>query len=145
MVMTQVDMFRWLHGISMDRLPPLQYSLDAPSLPKNCSKIHKTIVTRLDTERTWISPMQELAFLHRPPFSYIDAHVTRPLLVSNDEKMYVSAGITSLRSNISVTWSQRQRNTTHVDAQCTMRSWWHGRINEIITKHRQRPSRYFTS
>lgn len=51
------------HGFSMDRLPPFQYSLDAPSLSLKRVEIYRLIrqdLIQLDTRRTWIEPSQEL-------------------------------------------------------------------------------------
>ena len=48
----QVTSWFQLHGFSMDRLPPFQYSLDAPSLPITRTKITTLIrqdLTHLDT------------------------------------------------------------------------------------------------
>ncbi|MCO5581650.1 hypothetical protein L7F22_035539 [Adiantum nelumboides] len=47
----------------MDKLPPFQYSLDAPSLTLTPSEITRLIrkdPIQLDTRRTWIQPAQEL-------------------------------------------------------------------------------------
>ncbi|RYA67342.1 hypothetical protein DD595_26345, partial [Enterobacter cloacae complex sp. 4DZ3-17B2] len=85
------------HGFSIDRLPPFQYSLDAPSLTLTQSEITKLIrqdLTQLDTRRTWIQPAQELGtkmadykenflqlsedgFVIRP--SYMDTHLSHGL------------------------------------------------------------------
>lgn len=88
------EMTSWFqpHGVSMDRLPPFQYSLDAPSLTLTRAEITRLIrqdLIQLDTRRTWIQPMQELGtkmafyrehllqltedgFVTRP--SYMDTH-----------------------------------------------------------------------
>ena len=86
-----------LHGFSMDRLPPFQYSLDAPSLSLTQREITRVIrldVFQLDTQRTWIQPAQELGtkmafyrehllqltedgFLTRP--AYMDTHLSHGL------------------------------------------------------------------
>ncbi len=47
----------------MDRLPPFQYSLDAPSLSSTRIEINRLIrqdLIQLDTKSTWIQPTQEL-------------------------------------------------------------------------------------
>ncbi|MCO5560653.1 hypothetical protein L7F22_014270 [Adiantum nelumboides] len=51
------------HGFSMDRLPPFQYSLEAPSLPITKAERNRVIrqdLIQLDTKRTWVEPIQEL-------------------------------------------------------------------------------------
>ena len=83
-----------LHGFSMDRLPPFQYSLDAPSISFTRADITRLIrqdLTQLDTKRTWIQPAHELGtkmafyrehllqltedgFVTRP--SYMDTHLS---------------------------------------------------------------------
>ena len=85
------------HGFSMDRLPPFQYSLDAPSLSLTRLEITRLIrqdLIQLDTRRTWIEPTQELdtkmafyrehllqltgdGFVIRP--SYMDTHLSHGL------------------------------------------------------------------
>ena len=50
-----------LHGFDMDRLPPFQYSLDAPSLSLTRTEITRLIgqnLIQLDTMRAWIQPMR---------------------------------------------------------------------------------------
>ena len=81
----------------MDRLPPFQYSLDAPSLSLTRVEITRLIqqdLTQLDTRRTWIEPSHELGtkrafyrehllqltadgFIIRP--SYMDTHLSHGL------------------------------------------------------------------
>lgn len=85
------------HGLSIDRLPPFQYSLDAPSLPVTRTEITRLIrqdLIQLDTRRTWVEPVQELGtkmafykehllqlsgdgFVIRP--SYMDTHLSHSL------------------------------------------------------------------
>ena len=85
------------HGLNMDRLPPFQYSLDAPTLTVTRMEITKLIrqdLIQLDTRRTWIEPIQELGtkmafyrehllqlsedgFVTRP--SYMDTHMSHGL------------------------------------------------------------------
>eukprot|EP00250_Pteridium_aquilinum_P003010 c13314_g1_i1 orf=3-338(-) len=59
------QMIAWfqLHGFDMDRPPPIQYSLDAPSLSLTRTEITRLIIQdliRLDTRRTWTQPAREL-------------------------------------------------------------------------------------
>ena len=52
-----------LHGFGMDRLPPFQYSLDAPSLSLTRTEITRLIrqdLIQLDTRTTWTHPTREL-------------------------------------------------------------------------------------
>eukprot|EP00250_Pteridium_aquilinum_P025629 c31229_g1_i1 orf=2-223(-) len=52
-----------LHGVSMDRGPPLLYSLDALTLTLHRSEMGRIIqhdITRLDVERTWMISLVEL-------------------------------------------------------------------------------------
>ena len=85
------------HGFSMDRLPPFQYSLDAPSLALTRMEITRLIrqdLIQLETRRTWIEPSRELGtkrafyrehllqlttdgFVSRP--SYMDTHLSHGL------------------------------------------------------------------
>ena len=58
-------MIAWflLHGFDMDKLPPFQYSLDAPSLTLTWTKITQLIkqdLIQLDTRRTWIQLTPQL-------------------------------------------------------------------------------------
>lgn len=51
------------HGLNMDRLPPFQYPLHAPALTVTQTEITRLVrhdLIKLDTERTWIEPIQEL-------------------------------------------------------------------------------------
>lgn len=74
------------HGFSMDRLPPFQYSLDAPSLPITRTETNKIIrqdLIQLDTKKTWVEPTQELGTkmaFYRENFLQLseDGFVTRP-------------------------------------------------------------------
>ena len=55
----QITAWFQLHGFDMDRLPPFQYSLDAPSLRLMRTEISRLIrqdLIQLDTNRTWIQP-----------------------------------------------------------------------------------------
>lgn len=81
----------------MERLPPFQYSLEAPSLLITRTEINKTIrqdLIQMDTKRTWVDPTQELGtkmadykgnflqlsedgFVIRP--SYMDTHLSHGL------------------------------------------------------------------
>ena len=74
------------HGFSMDRLPPFQYSLEAPSLPITKTERNRIIrqdLIQLDTKRTWVEPIQELGTkmaFYRGNFLQVseDGFVTRP-------------------------------------------------------------------
>ncbi|MCO5572665.1 hypothetical protein L7F22_026423 [Adiantum nelumboides] len=74
------------HGFSMDRLPPFQYSLEAPSLPITKAERNRIIrqdLIQLDTKRTWVEPIQELGTkmaFYRGNFLQVseDGFVTRP-------------------------------------------------------------------
>eukprot|EP00250_Pteridium_aquilinum_P019422 c24426_g1_i1 orf=1306-2640(+) len=86
-----------LHGFSIDRLPPFQYSLEAPLLSLTRPEISRIIrqdLIQLDTRRTWIDPPQELGtkmafyrdhllrttedgFIVRP--GYMDTHLSHAL------------------------------------------------------------------
>ena len=49
-----------LHGIDIDKLPPFQYSLDAPSVALSKLEINRLIkqdLIQLDTRRTWTQPL----------------------------------------------------------------------------------------
>ena len=81
-----------IHGFCMDKLPPFQYSLDAPSLELTRTEITKLIrqdLIQLYTRRVWMETTQELGtkmaaykehflqftedgFVVKP--SYMDAH-----------------------------------------------------------------------
>ena len=85
------------HGFSIDRLPPFQYSLEAPSLPITKTERNRIIrqdLIQLDTKRTWVEPTQEMGtkmafykenflqvsedgFVTRP--SYMDTHLSHGL------------------------------------------------------------------
>ena len=59
----QLTAWLCLHGVDIERLPPFQYSLDAPSLTLSKQEINKLIkqdLTQLDTKRTWMEPIGEL-------------------------------------------------------------------------------------
>ncbi|MCO5577293.1 hypothetical protein L7F22_031120 [Adiantum nelumboides] len=87
------------HGFSMDRLPPFQYSLEAPSLPITKAERNRIIslpitkaernriirqdLIQLDTKRTWVESIQELGTkmaFYRGNFLQVseDGFVTRP-------------------------------------------------------------------
>ena len=74
------------HGFSMDRLPPFQYSLEAPSLPITKTERNRIIrqdLIQLDIKRTWVEPIQELGTkmaFYRGNFLQVseDGFVTRP-------------------------------------------------------------------
>ena len=86
-----------MHGFTMDRLPPFQYSLDAPrkSLSRgDVTRLIRQDLIKLDNKRTWIEPTQELGtkmafykehllqltwdgFVIRP--SYMDIHLSHGL------------------------------------------------------------------
>lgn len=91
---TQVQTWLSLHGMSMDTLPPFQYSLDCPFLDLSHSELNRVMrmdIIRLDTERTWITPTLPLRtkmaqyqshFLHISPDgfilrpTYMDTHLS---------------------------------------------------------------------
>ncbi|MCO5608531.1 hypothetical protein L7F22_062742 [Adiantum nelumboides] len=62
----QMSAWFQLNGFTMDRLdrlPPFQYSLDAPMLTLTRQEINKTIrqdLTQLETKRSWLTPSLEL-------------------------------------------------------------------------------------
>ncbi|MCO5551747.1 hypothetical protein L7F22_005251 [Adiantum nelumboides] len=68
-----------VHGISMDRLTPFQYSLDAPSLTLTQSEITRLIsqdLIQLDTKRTWIQLAQELG----TKMAFYGEHLLQPIV-----------------------------------------------------------------
>ena len=59
----QMSSWFQLHGFTIGRLPPFEYSLDAPMLTLTRPEINKIIrqdLTQLETKRTWLNPSLEL-------------------------------------------------------------------------------------
>ena len=96
-----------LHGFSMDRLPPFQYSLDAPSL--SITRIHITRLIRQDlfqlgTRRTWIQLTRELGTkmaFYRDQFLQLteDGFVTRPSYMDTHLSFGIRCAIGQLRTS----------------------------------------------
>ena len=103
------EMTSWfqLHGFSMERLPPFQYSLDAPSLdlthPEKTRLIRQDLV-QLDTRRTWIQPVQELGTkmtFYREHLLQLteDGFVTRPRYMDTHLSHGIRCAIGQIRTS----------------------------------------------
>ena len=138
------------HGFNIDRLPPFQYSLDAPSLPITRTEITRLIrqdLIQLDTKMTWVEPVQELGtkmafykehllklsgdgFVIRP--SYRDTHLSHSLrcaigqIRTSSHHLEIETGrfrgIPPERRYVNYAiQSQRQSYITYATALCIMR------------------------
>ena len=99
----------WLqsHGIDIERLPPFQYSLDAPSLSLTKSEITLLIkqnLIQLDTRRTWTQPAQELGTkmgFYRKYFLQLtkDGFVVRPAYMDTHLSHGIRCDIGQMRTS----------------------------------------------
>ena len=96
-----------LHGFSMDRLPPFQYSLDAPShalIRLEISRIIRQDLTLLDIQRTWLSPSKELGTkmaLYREHFlhTFEEGFIIRPRYMNSHLSHGLQCVIGQLRTS----------------------------------------------